>query len=204
MKVWDLFGRQRHLLLAAVLYALAAMLGGCGREASWRLVDITGIMPPLAFSLTDDTGRPVTAESYRGKVVMLYFGYTHCPDVCPTTLAKLSQALSQLGGDAAKVRTLFVTVDPRRDTPRVLKDYAHAFGPEFVGLRGDDEELRQLTKRYRVTYSLGKPDAHGNYEVTHSSAVFIFDGKGTVRLMSDAGDSPAAIAHDLKQLVGGA
>jgi protein SCO1/2 len=136
--------------------------------------------------------------------VMLYFGYTHCPDVCPTTMATLSQALSKLGGDASQVRILFVTVDPRRDTPQLLKRYTQAFGPAFIGLRTADPELRRLVKRYRVTYSLGKPDARGNYEVTHSSAIFIFDKTGKARLIAESSDSAAAIAHDVQQLIGGA
>jgi protein SCO1/2 len=198
------FVRHGRFLLVAALCTWLVVLAGCGQHKIWRLENITGIMPPLDFSLTDANGRQVTADTYHGKVVMLYFGYTHCPDVCPTTLARLAQAVSELGNAAGKVRILFVTVDPRRDTPQVLEAYTRAFGPEFVGLRTDDRELRRLTKRYRVTYSLGKPDAHGSYEVTHSSAVFIFAGTGKVRLMAGGGDSAAAIAHDLKQLIGGA
>lgn len=204
MKNRNLCTRHTRLLLLAALCSFAAMLNGCSRDASWKLVDITGIMPPLAFSLTDDSGQKVAADTYRGKTVMLYFGYTHCPDVCPTTMATLSQALSKLGGDAGKVRILFVTVDPKRDTPQLLKRYAQAFGPEFIGLRTDDPELRRLAKRYRVTYSLGKPDADGNYEVTHSSAVFIFDGTGKARLIAESSDTATSIAHDLQQLIGGA
>lgn len=196
--------RHTRVFLLAALCSVAVMLNGCSQDASWSLVNITGIMPPLAFSLTDDTGQQVTADTYRGKVVMLYFGYTHCPDVCPTTMATLSQALSKLGGDASQVRVLFVTVDPQRDTPHLLKSYTQAFGPEFIGLRTADPELRRLVKRYRVTYSLGKPDARGNYEVTHSSAIFIFDKTGKARLIAESSDSAAFIAHDVQQLIGGA
>ncbi|MBD3811917.1 MAG: SCO family protein [Betaproteobacteria bacterium] len=195
---------RTRIFLAAAFCSFAALLSGCSQDKTWDLDNITGIVSPLAFSLTDDTGRHVTAETYRGKIVMLYFGYTHCPDVCPTTLATLSQALSKLGTAADKVRILFVTVDPQRDTPPLLKRYAEAFGPEFIGLRTDDPALRQLAKRYRVTYSLGKPDAHGNYEATHSSAVFIFDGKGKARLMAESSSSAVAIAHDVQQLIDGA
>jgi protein SCO1 len=201
MKVWRLFEQHRRAVLLATLCALGFTLSGCAQDKSWRLVNIAGVMPPLEFSLVDDTGQQVTADTYRGQVVMLYFGYTNCPDVCPTTLAKLSQAMSTLGSAATKVRTLFVTVDPKRDTSKLLGSYTQAFGPEFVGLRADDAELRRLTRRYRVTYSLGKPDATGNYEVTHSSAVFIFDETGKVRLIAEPSDSAAAIAHDLRQLI---
>lgn len=203
MRFWNPPCNKRFLLVAA-LCSFAAMLNGCSQEKSWGLANITGVVSPLAFSLTDDAGRKVTADTYRGKIVMLYFGYTHCPDVCPTTLADLSQALSKLGAGTSKVRILFVTVDPKRDTPQLLESYTRAFGPEFVGLRTDDPELRRLTKRYRVTYSLGTPDARGNYEVTHSSAVFIFDGTGKARLLAQSSDSPTAISRDLQQLIDGA
>ena len=203
MRFWRPPHHNRFLLVAA-LCSFAAMLNGCSQEGPWRLENVTGVVLPLAFSLTDDAGRTVTADTYRGKIVMLYFGYTHCPDVCPTTLADLSQAVSKLGAGASKVRILFVTVDPKRDTPQLLESYTRAFGPGFVGLRSDDPGLRRLTKRYRVTYSLGKPDARGEYEVTHSSAVFIFDGTGKARLLAESSDSPTAISHDLQQLIGGA
>ncbi len=158
-------------------------------------------MPPLKFTLVDDTGEPVTAANFAGKVVLLYFGYTHCPDVCPTTLADLAQSLQRLGSSANRVRVLFVSVDPKRDTPSVLKNYASAFAPQVVGLTGDEDELQAITKRYRVAYRLGKPDAQGNYVVYHSSAVFIFDALGRVRLLAGYADGSRAIAHDLKQLL---
>ena len=203
MRILNPFVRRKRFLLVAALCSLATVLNGCSQDKSWSLVNITGVMPPLVFSLTDDTGREVTADTYRGKIVTMYFGYTHCPDVCPATMARISQALLKLGSGATKVQMLFVTVDPKRDTPQLLKDYTQAFGPEFIGLRTDDDELRQLTKRYRVTYSLGEPDTHGNYDVTHSSAVFIFDGAGKARLMAESSDSATAIAHDLRQLIDG-
>jgi protein SCO1/2 len=158
-------------------------------------------MPTLEFSLTDQDGNSVHATDLRGKLVLLYFGYTHCPDVCPTTLTVLSQAVKQLGSQADKVRVLFVTVDPARDTESLLKRYAPSFGPQVMGLRGDGQELARLTKRFRVTYGLGKPDADGNYEVSHSSAVFVFDRKGEARLLGRFADTAVAYAHDLKQLL---
>jgi len=188
-------------LSIAGLVVLFIGLTACDHQHQWQLRDISGIMPDLVFNLTDSTGHKVNADSYRGKIVMLYFGYTHCPDVCPITLAKAGQALKGLGKDADKVRFLFVSVDPQRDTPELLMTYMKAFGPEFIGLRGDETALRALSKRYRVTYSHGKPDVHGDYEVTHSSAVFVFDGKGKVRLMERSKDRAPAITHVLKQLV---
>jgi protein SCO1/2 len=186
-------------ILALFLFAL--LLTGCGQDQKWKLVDLEGIMPPLQFTLHDDQGQPVTADKYKGKIVMLYFGYTHCPDVCPTTLSRVAQALKKLGDQADKVQPLFVSVDPARDTPKILGEYPKAFSTRIAGLSGDEKSLRRLTKRYRVTYGYGKKDANGNYEVTHSSAIFIFDAKGNTRLMARSDDSADAIAHDLKQLI---
>ncbi len=180
-----------------------ALLAACSSSEPkhWDLNYIAGDMPPLQFTLVGESGKPMTAATFVGKVVVLYFGYTHCPDVCPTTLTDLAQALRLLGSQAGSVRILFVSVDPQRDTPAVLESYASAFAPQVVGLTGDEAELKALTKRYRVTYSLGRPDAHGNYVVYHSSAVFIFDSRGQVRLIADDSDQAPAIAHDLKQLL---
>jgi protein SCO1/2 len=188
------------MLLAAALITLA----GCGNSQHWGLKNITNLMPDLRFTLTDQSGKTVHARDYRGKVLMLYFGYTHCPDVCPTTLATLAQALKALGKDADAVRVLFVSVDPARDTSEVLKDYVQAFGPQFVGLSGDEATLRKLARRYRVTFALDKPDAKGDYTVSHSSAVFVFDQQGRVRLLGRGSDTPAAIAGDLTRLMAGA
>lgn len=191
---------RRWLALASIA-ALAGLAGCSSRQEPWALNNITGLMPPLEFSLTDQDGQVVDAAAYRGRLVVLYFGYTHCPDVCPTTLATLSQAIRNLGPDADKVRVLFVTVDPARDTPTVLKQYVNAFGPGFVGLRGDNAALEKLTRRYRVAYSLEKPDAKGNYDVTHSSALFIFDTDGKARLLATGSDKAAPITQDLRRLL---
>jgi protein SCO1/2 len=190
---------RRSLLIASV--ALLASLAACSRRESWTLDDITGLMPSLEFSLMNNTGQLVNASDYRGKLVLLYFGYTHCPDVCPTTLATLARAIRDLGPDAAKIRVLFVTVDPTRDTTQVLKRYIAAFGPQFVGLRGNDDALESLAKRYRVAYSRERPDAQDNYAVAHSSAVFIFDGNGKARLLATGSETAGAITQDLRRLL---
>lgn len=190
--------RRLGCLLAILL------LAGCGNSASqngWGLFDITGHMPALQFTLKRDDGRQVNQSAYKGKLVLLYFGYTHCPDVCPTTLADLGVAIRALGAQADRVRVLFVSVDPARDTPAVLKSYAHAFGEQVVGLTGSQAQLQALTRRYRVAYRLGKPDAQGNYDVYHSSAVFVFDKHGNARLLANEADKPAVIAADLKRLL---
>ncbi len=186
---------------AAGLLALCWALASCGTSAPpFALQNVTGLLPRLKFQLTDQDDRLVTADDYRGKVVLLYFGYTHCPDACPTTLATLATALRSLGPDAAKMQVLFVTVDPQRDTAAVLKSYVGFFGPQFAGLRGDDAELTALSKRYRIAYHLEPPDRNGNYAVDHSSAIFIFDGTGRVRLLGNEGDGAQKIAQDLRRL----
>ena len=187
----------RRWIAALAILALAA----CSHQPPYALHDISGLLPPLQFQLTDDNGRPVTAQSYRGDIVLLYFGYTNCPDVCPTTLAMLAQALRGLGQQASKVRVLFVSVDPHRDSAALMKRYVGYFGPQFVGLRGPDSELIPLTRRYRVAFHRDAPDQYGNYAVEHSSAVFIFDRRGRVRLLASSSDGAAAVTTDLRRLV---
>ena len=185
-----------------LLLFLLALLAACSHAPSpWQLTDVRGHLPDLRFHLTDDRGRPVTGTSFRGKTVLLYFGYTHCPDVCPTTLAHLTVALQNLGPLAREVRVLFLSVDPGRDTPAVLHAYVRAFGPYIVGLTGTPAEIARVAKRYRVAYSYGKPNAEGNYEVSHSAAIFIFDARGRARLLADQQSTVAQLTHDLHLLV---
>ena len=186
-----------------LLLLLAVLLTACGQNAPpWGLRDISGLMPPLDFTLTEASdGATVHGKNFRGKVVLLYFGYTHCPDVCPTTLALLSRAVAALGTSAEQVRILFVSVDPARDTLARLKTYEAAFGTEVVGLRGSEAELKPLTKRYRVSYGYGKPDSSGAYEVSHSSAVYVFDRNGEIRLLAGPTDSAPVITGDLRRLL---
>lgn len=196
--------RGRQLTLFYAVFIVILSMAGCSRNnpaQPWGLVNITGHMPELRFTLTRDDGQSITQKSYLGKLVLLYFGYTHCPDICPTTLADLATAIKQLGPDANQVRVLFVSVDPARDTPTVLKNYVNAFGPWFVGATGSQAQLVAITKRYRVAYRLGRPDAHGDYTVYHSSAVFIFDRQGNARLLTGLTDKPEVIATDLKRLL---
>lgn len=191
--------RLRQYLGAALL--ACALLPACTSQQGWQTHDISGLMPDLAFALGDDRGRSVSAQDYRGKVTLMFFGFTHCEDVCPTTLAQLAQALQMTDKGRDDARVLFVTVDPARDSTRVMHEYVQTFGPQFVGLRGDSGALDALTRRYRVSYALGKPDARGDYEVTHSSAVFVFDREGRARLLFTAKDTPAAIGQDLRRII---
>lgn len=182
---------------------LFALLAGCGKPASsWHATDITGSMPALEFSLTRASdGTPVHASDYRGKVVVLYFGYTHCPDICPATLANLSDAMQRLGQKANEVRVLFVTVDPNRDTAPLLAGYVKSFAPQIDGLFGTNDQLIDVTRRYRVIYKV-TPESPGHaYEVMHSSAVFFFDRNGRARLVTTKTDDVGDVAADLSQLL---
>ena len=190
-------------LFAACLGLL--LLAGCGPSAKWHAIDVLGSLPPLSFTMTrSDDGKPVTEADYRGKTVLLYFGYTNCPDVCPATLSNIDDILRHLGGEAGDVRVLFVTVDPNRDTAPVLAAYAKNFGPQIVGLRGTPDELAALARRYRVVYSVTVATEDHPYEVTHSSAIYVFDGSGAARLIvaSLASTTPdiAGTTADLRHL----
>ena len=191
----------RYHLIALLLLPL--LLPGCNRDVTpWHGRDIQGVMPDLAFTLTNDSGHPVTAADYTGKLVLLYFGYTHCEDVCPTTLNTLSTAVRNLGREADRVKILFVSVDPRRDTPEVMRHHAMHFSQQVVGLSGSDTQLYDLARRYRVAYNYGEPDTGGNYEVYHSSAIFVFDAHGRVRLLLVQNQlDTAAVTGDLRRLL---
>lgn len=174
---------------------LALVLVSCSKPASWHMTDISGGMPKLDFHMTAN-GKQVTAADFRGKVVALYFGYTHCPDVCPATLANLADMLGKVA--SPDVRVLFVTVDPDRDTDAVMADYAKAFSPQVVGLRGSPNALANLARTYRVAYEVKKGPP---YDVTHSNAVFFFDRDGRARLVTTDTSDASAMAEDVKRLL---
>ncbi|CAB3753535.1 hypothetical protein LMG29542_02050 [Paraburkholderia humisilvae] len=166
------------------------------------MTNVTGHLPDLEFSLTGDDGKPITAGTFKGDTTLVYFGYTHCPDVCPETMARLMQVLGKLGPDAQQVRILFVSVDPARDTPQALHDYVGAFDAQHArGLTGSDGQIEALAQRYRVAYQMEKRDPNGNYDVTHSSAVYIFDAQGHARLLATDQDTPDQIAQDLRRII---
>lgn len=189
-----------------MILACAALTAGCSHDdGPWQLTDVSGHLPDLAFQLTEDTGQSVSAAAFAGRTTLVYFGYTHCPDVCPETMARLMQVLEKLpAADAKQVRILFISVDPARDTPEALHAYVGAFDAEHIrGLTGTNAQVEALAKRYRIAYQMEKRDPKGNYEVTHSSAVYIFDRAGHARLLATSGDSPDAIAHDLRRVIEG-
>lgn len=163
--------------------ALCLSLGACGRFTGNEgpVKNVSGLIPDLEFTMTDDAGRAVDAGTFRGAPVLLYFGFTHCPDVCPTTLALLANATRAARQE--KVHILFVTVDAPRDSVAQLARYVRGFGKNVTGLRGTPAQLDRLARRYRVSYSAEAPDARGDYEVNHSSGVFAFDAQGRARLL---------------------
>jgi protein SCO1/2 len=193
--------REALGLLAASLPLSAAQ----GEDQPWHDIDVTGTSPSLDFTMqATPEGQTVSQGNYLGCVTMLYFGYTFCPDVCPLTLQNAAAALARTGGAAKHIRFLFVTVDPNRDTIPVLKTYVSLFGPDFIGLRGDADQLERLTKRFRIAYSVTPSDDPRKYEVTHSSAIYVFDRQGNARLLvpSMASQTPDidGLAADLLRL----
>jgi protein SCO1 len=181
--------------ITAAIFAFL-LLAGCGRSP-FHMTNISGAMPRLSFRMTRALdGKLVTGADYRGKVVALYFGYTNCPDVCPTTLTDLSHMLEQV--KSPDVRVLFVSVDPGRDTPEALAHYAAAFSPQIDGLSGGEEALADLARRYRVAYSV---DTTPPYTVMHSNAVFFFDRDGRPRLVTIDTSNAAAMAEDVERLL---
>lgn len=186
-----------------LILIISVMLGACQKQQpQWYGKDISGLMPELDYRLTDTRGNTVTAADSAGRVRLLYFGFTSCPDVCPTTLAGLRQAIRMLPEASRQhVQVLFVSVDPKRDTPQRLASYARFFGEQVTGLTGPEPELRRLTRRYRTTFGYDEPDAEGNYNVSHGSAVYVFDAAGQARLLLRPGLSPRQISEDLAQLL---
>lgn len=181
------------------------LLAGCGDGTKWHSIDVSGSLPPLSLTMIRaGDGREVTQADYRGRIVLLYFGYTFCPDVCPTTLSNIAEILTRLGPQAQHIRVLFVTVDPNRDTPAVLAAYVKNFAPQIDGLRGTPDQLAALARRYRVVYSVTPATEDHPYEVTHSSAIYVFDGSDAARLIiaSLASTTPdiGGTAADLKHL----
>jgi protein SCO1/2 len=205
--------RKRWAGLGLVAIVGTALVAGAlpGRQvgaAPRHALDVSGSAAPLQLAMTRASdGKPVTQADYRGRIVLLYLGYTFCPDVCPTTLSNVADVLKQLGSEASQVRVLFVTVDPDRDTLPVLAAYAANFGPEVESLRGTPDQLAALARRYRLVYSVTPETKDHPYEVTHSSAIYVFDRSGAARLLvpslGTAAADIAALTDDLRRLVEG-
>jgi len=180
------------------------LLAGCDSGApSFKGTDITGADYGRVLELVDHHGKPRRLEDWRGKAVVLFFGFTHCPDVCPTALATIARARALLGEEADQVQGLFVTVDPQRDTPGLLAKYVTAFDSTFLGLYGNATQTGRAAKEFKIYYQAQKPHAHGAYSVDHSGQIYVLDANGRLRLYIRSHDAaPEAIAHDLRLLIG--
>ena len=186
-------------LVAVLLIALAA----CSPKPEFKNVDITGSSAfGKDFSLLDPNGKTRTLGDFKGKVVVMFFGYTQCPDVCPTTLTEMQQVMALMGPQADKVQVLFVTLDPERDTAAILKQYVPAFDPRFLGLRPADEAaLEQVTKDLKIYYKKVPGSSPGSYTMDHTAGSYAFDPEGHLRLYIKHAQGPETLAHDLKELL---
>jgi protein SCO1/2 len=193
---------HRIALSLIALLALAACdrMGG-GDKPAFKAVDITGAEYANTLNLPDADGRPRSLADFKGKVTLVFFGYTQCPDVCPTTLAELAAVKQALGADGQRVQGVFVTVDPKRDTAEVLKAYVGNFDPAFVALRGDEAQIQAAAKNFKVFYALVPGKTEGSYTVDHTAGTFVFDTLGRVRLFVRYGSGADALAQDIKLLL---
>jgi protein SCO1/2 len=182
--------------------AAAAALAACGEgQPSFRSVDVTGADFGRELALTDHTGRARTLADFKGKVTVVFFGFTQCPDACPTTLAELKSVKEQLGNDGDRLQVLFVTVDPERDTPELLAKYVPAFDPSFLGLYGDAEAIARTAKEFRVFYQKVPGTSPGSYSVDHTVAAYVYDPAGRLRLYVKHGQGADALVHDVRLLL---
>ncbi len=198
------FLTRRHLLALAG----AATLGGCDKlglggppQPAFKGLNITGADYARRLSLPDPNGQPRTLADFKGKVTVVFFGYTQCPDVCPTTLMELATVKRDLGAQGALVQPVFVTVDPERDTRELLKAYMANFGPDFLGLSGDAAQTQAVAKEFKIYYAKVPSKTSGNYTVDHTAGSYLFDKQGQVRVFSRYGSGAEALAHDLKLLL---
>jgi len=199
--------RRAFALIAAgaalgigLVAVLATLYTDYGRPR-FAAVDVTSVEWGRSFELFDHHGKRRTLDDFRGKVVLLFFGFTHCPDMCPTTLALLGEAMRELGTDAAQVQGLFVTVDPKRDTSEVLAHYLPAFHPSFLGLRGNEEITARTAKEFKIFFQAQPPDAQGAYSVDHCVHVFVFDRSGRLRLLMRPDSGLDSMVRDLRLLL---
>ena len=189
----------RNCCIAAALIALTA----CSPKPEFKNIDITGSTAfGKDFSLQDPDGKLRTLADFKGKVVVVFFGYTQCPDICPTTLTEMQQVMTLLGPLSDKVQVLFVTVDPQRDTAAILKQYVPAFDPRFLGLRPvDDAALEKVAKDFKIYYKKVPGTSPGSYTMDHTAGSYAFDSEGRLRLYIKHAQGPETLAHDLKELL---
>jgi len=193
---------MRRWLNRVLLIVTVLGLAACGQQ--FNTTDVTGAGYGPGLHLHDHNGQMRSLADFKGKAVVIFFGYTNCPDVCPTSLAMLMQVMQQLGSEASRVQVLFVTVDPDRDTPERLKQYVGAFNPAFLGLTGSEAEIAAVAHEFKVIYEKHGDIASGRYSVDHTAGCFIFDPQGRARLFARHGETAERITADLKRLLAGA
>jgi len=190
---------RRHAL---TVLAASLTLAACkDSKPQFNAIDLTGADYAKDFHLPDTDGKVRSLADFKGKVVAVFFGYTQCPDVCPTTMAELSEAKKQLGPDGDKLQVVFITVDPERDTPKVLKAYMGNFDPTFIGLVPTPAQLEQVAKDFKVYYKKAEGPTPTSYTMDHSAATYVYDPEGHLRLYSRYGQGPQVIAADIKKLL---
>ena len=196
---------SRRLILQALSASAALGLASCSKQAAPQFngIDITGAEYARELALPDVDGRQRSLADFKGKVTVVFFGYTQCPDVCPTTMLELSEVKKALGADGARVQGVFVTVDPERDTPEVLKAYVNNFSPDFVALRGSLDQTKAAAKAFKVYFAKVPGKTEGSYTVDHTAGSYVFDAQGKVRLFTRYGTGAEALKHDLELLLAG-
>lgn len=195
---------MRCLPRLLVLAAVAFLVGGCSPDKpSFRSIDITGADYARDFKLADVNGQQRTLADFRGKVVVVFFGFAQCPDVCPTALSDLVQVKQLLGADGPRLQAVFITLDPERDTAEVLKAYTANFDPEFVALRPTLEQLPEVTRHFKIFYRKNEGKTASSYTLDHSAGSYVFDPQGQVRLYTRQAIKPEALAEDLRILLRG-
>ena len=190
-------------LLSTLLLSLALLLAGCSEQRKFISTDLSMVDWGKDFQLTDHHGKVRRLADFQGKAVVLFFGYTQCPDVCPTTLSTMREAMALLGDDAKRVQVLFATVDPARDTPQLLAQYVPSFHPDFLGLYGDEKAIAATAKDFKVFYLKQPGKTPDSYSVDHSTGSYAFDPTGRLRLLLRHGETPTNVAADLKLLLAG-
>ena len=189
-------------LWPALALSCALALTGCdSARPSFKSVDITGAEYARQFSLTDTEGKTRTLADYLGKVVVVFFGYTQCPDVCPTTMTELAEVKRSLGADGKRVQGIFVTVDPQRDTAELLHAYLANFGPDIAGLRGTPEQTQAVAREFKIFYSKSPGPTETSYSIDHTAGSYVIDARGRVRLFTRYGSGAKMLAADLKILL---